>query len=280
MEAFVEWLSSNELITYPFKEDSTLVSTTGFQLGQDVLVDAVIKGGDDDDRVYLSDLITDPDTIFLFFSSEKLGVVVAEFEIDRVAASVRKLFFSGPVDDLSVCRDPAVPSVLNTYEMRLLVGAGILGLGDALDEDFTADTAGLEPSITIPRPARVLSLADKEFPLDCLGGNIFIGDGYNMAVVENLEQNSLDFTAGQGLGLGSLIECPSLDEVPRKIRTINLKPGERDTRNYRIVSGDDCIEIRHYRASNMIVIHDHCRECCDCDLLTTLDARITALETP
>lgn len=451
MEAFLEWLSSNELTNYPFKEDCTLLSTGGLKLPQDLLVDAVIKGGEAEDRVYLSDVITDPSTVFLYFSSELLGAIVAEFEIPKTSSSVRKLFYSGPVDSLSACgamggpglpgagltstgtgdvgladpvfsltttpgptgaivknaitlpvgyvtapvgtqwigpgtsdggvdataglyiyetvinltgydpttvklrgqwsadnaaeiyvngsptgitlgseaygsltefeinssnsalvagantlefyvtNDVAVspnptnllvefflsgdsPSlgvkIPNTFEMRLLPGAGLLTLGDALDEDFTVSTAQLEPSVLVPRPSRVLSLADKDDPLECLQGDVYLGDGYNMQVVQNLENNSLDFTAGQGLGLGSLIQCPSLDEVPRRIRTINLKPGERDTANARIVTGDDCIEIKHYRGSNMIVIHDHCRECCDCERLVDLDDRITALEAP
>jgi hypothetical protein len=267
MDAWLEWLTSNSLINYPFKEDQELRSVGGFKLPLNLLIDAVVMGGSASDTVYLSKLITDPTTLFLFFSSLEQAAIIAEFEIPIALASVRKMF-------ASVSTDPT------GFEMRLLMGAAVEVITDSLNEDFLPTTGALEPSTVAPRLPRVLSLADKDFPLTKITGDVKFGNGYNMEVSIDEASGAVIFTAGQGLGLGNLIECPDLTETPRRIRTINGKKGELNTQNFRIVTGDDCIEIRHYPDINMIVLHDHCRECCDCDRLTGIDARITDLETP
>lgn len=264
LDLALDWLSANTLIQYPFKEDTSLVAASGFELPRNLLLDAIVYGGTGEDRVYLSKLLTDAESAFLFFSSVELGSVVAEIEVDLVGTSVKTV-------STSVAVDP------DDYEMRVVWGPGLGLLTSFLDEDFTLASAELEPHVVAPRPKQVLSLAWAGEELARITGDIDFADGYNMEVVLDEDTNTFTFNSGAGFGLGPFIDCPELTEVPRRLRTINGIQADQTTRNFQIL-GDDCVEVRHYPETGMIVIHDHCRECCDCDRLEDLDTRITALE--
>ena len=98
-----------------------------------------------------------------------------------------------------------------------------------------------------------------------------------MEVVTDEDDNSISFNAGPGLGLGFKQSCDVEEEFPARIRTIDFKQPDLDTRNFKM-QGSECIEVRMHAELNMIVLHDHCRPCCDCDDVSDLDSRITTLE--
>ena len=262
MEAYLEWLSSNELINYPFKENVPLQSTLGISLQKNLLIDIVIYGLKVEDRAFLSKVNSVGATVTLTFSSINEGEILT-FIIDKNSDSIRELF----------------EQENGTIIGRLLPGEGLLNLGTET-HIFTLANTELEPSVLIPFTERVFKLTHENSEFE---NDIQIGEGVNMEV-EIDDENVLRFNAGPGFGLGSLIGCFETIE-PKVIKTINGK-GPNENNNFKI-QGSDCIEARIFPDINMVLLYDHCRSCCDCDNLNTLqitaddlESRIEVLEGP
>lgn len=269
MEAYLEWLSSNSQITYPFKENVSRTSTAGFILPEDVIIDLVISGVDSQDRVFLRELKILLNTVSLTFHSVDLAADIIAITLPLSHDLFREVQSTGTATD-------------SKYTLRLVPGEGWGNLVPTLTHIFTLDTAEIEPSCIIPEQAKVLSIDLEDDPNMSvpgrLQGDVLLANGCNMEVVQDDEDGSFAFNAVPGGGEGPCYSCDEDDDPLPGILTINgLMADAR--RNFKI-QASECIEVRNYREQNMIALHDHCRPCCDCDRLIDLDARITVLEGP
>lgn len=195
------------------------------------------------------------------------------------------MFFADPLETLGLTPGSKIPAgTANTverklperFEMKIVAGPSVLTIPSGLDLHFTEDTACLEPSTVAAQPLTVLSLADADDPDTKLTDDVFIGEGWNMCIRLDEKRQILFFDAIPGCGLGPFIDCTPFEEAPRRIRYINGLTANPGSHSFTI-EGDRCIEVLNYPDSNMIVLHNHCRPCCDCDRLVDLDTRITAL---
>lgn len=266
----LEWLNKNSQRAYPLKEDTSrkdVVSGT-YTLVDDFLVDLVfVVDVNKDKRFYLRYLSILGSVVTGQIYDED-DTLAATFTVDSTTHTTYKQYsLSGA----------------GTYEGALgkIVVGELSNLFANPQGNFEFDLAGaeLEPAIVVPDIRGVASLSKKpesegeEFAK--LVGNVLIGAGFNTRVRLDKDNNCIRIDAIEGAGLGPLCDCPSDQELGPCIQTINgIPPDESFNFNVR---GTGCIVITPIE--NGIAISNECVEnCCDCEEIDDLEARVAALE--
>lgn len=275
---FLEWLTSNSVINYPFKEDVSLQSLSpSIAIPRDLFLDAALFGGTALGRYYIA-LIEKTSSDIIVHVADENDIEAGVFTVPLVAASVRAAF---GVEETE-------------FRGRFVIGEGLLTLSWANGSYFfDKEATEFEPCVVAPNIRRLFSVNDLE-------GELSFEEGFNVQIDTIEETNSFRMSAGRGLGKGSIEGCTEYDPFPRLIKFINGT--EADDGHGFTIFGSDCIEIIPESSGNMITIYDRCDSCCDCEALdpggdpfgpaypdgpsmprltsrfTNLDARVSALE--
>ena len=256
--AFLEFLSSNRLTNYPFKENIVLPN----EIPQDFIVDIVFST-DIPSPIFISRIDFTP-------------------PIGNTAGNA-KIYFNGIEmfdvcltnnEDITPC-DEVYSFDSPTAKVKMVIGNANLGNVIPGQFNYTDTETRLEESVVVPYPKKVTSLND-------LIGDVKIKEGYNVQITNT--DNCYQIAAIPGAGLGRT-PCEEKEE-DLAIRTIN---NESKGTNF-IIKNTDCIEIINYPSLHMLAIHNRCDPCCstgDCeaaitlleDILDILETNLAAVET-
>lgn len=245
--AFLEFLSSNKLINYPFKENLDLPP----EIPQDFIVDAVI-----------STSISSP----IFISQIEIfptSTTDAEYRI-----SINGIFvFAIPVST----EENSFPTKFEfdspTLKVKMLIGNNVFDNIVPNVFNYTANDTSFEECVVVPFPNKVLSI-------NGLTGDVIFKEGYNCRLT--VSDNTILYEAIPGAGLG---RTPCDFETDNFIRSIN---GQLLGPNM-IIRDSECVRIDAFPELNTIVFANRCSPCCgpdECDnILDALEDEVVALET-
>ena len=257
MQSFIEHLSGNKYIRYPFSEQAILNDT----IVPAFIVDLLIFSPLPNLEFYLSSLI------------------IRENDFDF---SINNIFDFVNID--KELKENYVLSELTNgdYQCKIILVPFFINDVATGTYNFTADETKFEPSCIIPPGKRVMSIEACSIPLE---ENVHLGEGNNVSLSQVNDNIKIDFLPGAGDGAVPCEDNPLLDAI-YSINTNNFG------KNYAI-SGSECIEIINEPEKSLIIIHDRCKPCCaDCEDsidstnndttvlqgdLDSLDARLIAL---
>lgn len=274
-----EWLNSNSLRNYPFKEDMVLNPTVGGLLATEIripnylLVDFVITiPGNATNRLYLNTLAIVGNLLTFVFHDES-GVQVAIVTVDRSTHTTNQAYTvagSGAYDDT--------------------IGRLVVGDLSQLDTDmaegqytFTLATAELEPCTIRPALRGVQSIAIESDGIasDRQYGHLKFLAGSNVRLTYLSAYNTIRVDAISGEGLNQVCPCEATMAETNIVRTVNGIAIE-DV----VIEGDgQCVDVK--LSGNKVVISDTCSTpCCGCpelefltESMKVLDATLSNLET-
>lgn len=233
MFPYLEYLSSNKLIKFPFSELAVLPD----QIPNDLIVDLLIVTETPDIVYYLNRLEYTPTQI-------KLQINGNEIVIDRTSTTMYG-YFDGSIK---------IKILLGRLSLDLAYGAW----------DYTESQTKFESCCVVPYSRIVHTLNN-------LNNDVLLAEGYNTSLIPSGNQVQIAFTSGAGLGT---TPCE-----PYEYEFIS-KINNEEVENNLLVKGLDCISIIHYPETNMIVINDRCKPCCqDCaDKLTEITTNTSAVQ--
>jgi len=266
----VEWLNKNSQRSYPVKEGATQYDLSGsYRLVSSFIVDMVwAVDVHKDRRFFLRYLSVLPDVISGQLYDET-NQPAATFSIDVSAHTTYDFYELVGVKTYKNCAGKLVVG-----ELAPLLASSI-GL-------FEFDLAGteFEARTVLPHIRGVTSISKKpigETTFALLQNHILFKDGFNTHVIIDADTGTIRIDAIEGAGLGLICDCPDEDAEPPCIAFINGIPGDA-SRNFNI-RGIGCIEITGIE--NGIEISNTCvTNCCDCEDIDALEARVAALEGP
>jgi len=272
MASIAEWLNSNSLRNYPFKEDMVLNPTVGGLLATEIripnylIVDFVITiPGNATNRIYLSTLALAGDLLTFVFSDES-NIQVAIVTIDRAVHTTNMAY--------TIAGSGAYGDSIG----RLVVG-DITNLANDLGEGqytFTLAAAELEPCTVRPALRGVTSLAVETDGIasDLLYGHLKFLAGSNIKLTYLPAYNTIRVDAVNGEGLNQVCPCEATMAETNIVRTVNGIAIE-DV----VIQGDgQCVDVTV--SGNKVVISDTCSTpCCGCPELEFLTESMKVLDT-
>jgi len=268
----LEWLNKNSQRAYPLKEDTSRqdVLTGTYRLVDDFLVDLVFVVDVGKDKRFFLKFLSILGTVITGQIYDEDDAPAATFTIDSTAHTRYKQY---------------ALSGTGAYEGSLgkLVVGELGNLLAAPQGSFEFDLVGaeFEPAIIVPDIRGVASISKKPETegevFAQLVGNVLLGAGFNTRVRLDEDANCIRIDAIEGAGLGPICDCPT-EQVPGPcIVTINGIPPDASS-NFNI-RGVGCIVVTPIE--NGISIKNECVEnCCDCEEIDDLEARVAALESP
>lgn len=261
MWAYLEHLSSNRRVKYPFSESANLPK----ELLLEYLVDMLIVTRDNTE--YYISRIDRTDTAIILYFNNLFNVNIPHNTKDSV------IKFSDP--------DHMVKILVGDGETTFLSGS----------YQYTINQTRIEPSCVLKQSSLVDSLASNDIALQ---GDIKLASGFNIELVQNDANKEIviDVLPGAGLGHAPCSHSEYKNENRKPVCSIN---GNEVSKNI-LVHGDACTEIINYPDLHMIAIRNICAPCCDdCDEkldeiensdtamqsdINDLDGRIDSLEGP
>jgi len=290
---FLEWLSSNAVATYPFKEESTLQDDSdSVRIPKDLFLDFAAIGPPADRRYFVGQIRV---SSVGGFQSLEIDLIT---EILAVVATISVTTNPGLVRTVDSVNGIDAGRVIY---FKWVWGPAVAGnifpvIHSAFPYTFTGLQAEFEPSTVAPAALNVLSVSilDPDEPVPIapltiptqlfLEGNVLIEEGNNISVSVDAVDNSVILSAARGLGLGIVTECLEEEELdPRPLARINGQDSETDgdilpyTGDFRLL-GDECIRVIPYPQENTIGIWNACRPCCECEKLEELLEALEGVE--
>lgn len=225
----LEYLSGNELISYPFRDSVTVKATNGTILAKNVFADIIVSCHDEDIySVSLTEIYTDDDGIFLEFTySDSEGNTIGAIETEVVTASIatHKLFgYSN-----------------NAISIKLVLGSGFSAIHNLTLSFDKANTILAAAAVRLYGP-KVTSISFynqttliKTFTKDIDEGiDAALKCGSNTTMTSSGNSVILDVKPGTGAGLHN--GCN--DDLV--IKTVNNIPADRFQNFHLLV--DECYE--------------------------------------
>ena len=274
-DAVQEYLTSNDDIAYPFKEDGA------YRLCQ-VGETAVHGASATVPRDFFSDMV--------FVAPAALQGQVYLTSIARTMSGLWTFTFSSGAGDLlveTITGSPATyqhqmlefdSEIANGIVCRLVTGPGFKTYMDGLAPGGVDDFAlglPLETATMEFTPHKLSSiLADAT----SMAGDIVLYEGYNIrldSVPENTEAGTpsrITVTAGAGLGMGRHNGCGDLAPVDY-VGRINGQTG--DDRGRFFLTEGNCYRVIDDADNNRLQLYNDCTPCCDCEDYTNV---LTALK--
>jgi hypothetical protein len=261
MWAYLEHLSSNRRIKYPFSESANLPK----ELLLEYLVDMLI--------------VTRTDTVYYIS------------RIDRTDEDI--ILYFNNLFQISIphgTKDSIIKFSDTNHMVKILVGDGETNYLSG-SYQYTLDQTKTEPSCVLKQSSLVDTVSSKDIALE---GDIKLASGFNTELIQNDPGNEIviDILPGAGLGHAPCSHSEYENENRKPVCSIN---GTEVDRNI-LVYGDACTEIINYPDLHMIAIRNICAPCCeDCDEklneieesdttmqgdINNLDSRIDTLEGP
>jgi hypothetical protein len=262
----LEWNDRNSNRNYPFKEDATLLDTSGtYRLPQDFITDFVFT-------ITLGGSITVETRFYVKKLSVFGGIAAVEIydENEDLAASFT-VIQSGHTRYKMYPLQTFAP--YDAAQGKAVIGAAshLFGGVDGRYE-FEQATTLFEDTVIIPGIRGVLTLSKysefNNFP--ALTGHVRLEEGINLRITPNVAKNSLRIDAISGEGLGPECDCPEPDPfggAPGPILTINGIPASDDL-NLEIhgVGGIKVEEIEN----GLKIINTESSPCCSCEEIDLL----------
>lgn len=268
----LEWLNSNSLRAYPFKENASLAPTDiygntlpGIVLPNYLIVDLILTiPGDSSISVYLAQM-TLVGSLMTLVLKDNSDVVMTTLSIDlgsHVTNQNYPIVGSGDYSDVVGCI--VIGDIANLYN----------DIPDGL-YSFTLLTAPLEASTVRPmlKGVRSLRVDDQGSESDYIFGHVKLFAGRNIMLSYLPDDNAIRIDAIDGTGFTEECDCP--DEIGKTnvVKMINGVPVE----NVEIIGDGQCVKVDV--SGNSIVISDICSTpCCGCPELEALTQQLTVLE--
>lgn len=279
-----EYLTGNEAIAYPFKEDAEGLSAVGAPyvhgaealLPRDFMLDIVITiPGQDRAQLYLQSICRSG-SIYTFTFCNDTGPVFAG-TLTAIPAERSMVAFQTP---------------LSRIMARLVTGPSFAAfLDDTVDG--TTDVFHLNlPLETAVVEFTPLKLTDLLVHAMDMNGDVRLYEGYNVqldivpADPATDTPATLKITAGSGLGAGQYNPCPALNDgddgcgntVPAVdyIGTINGQPGNASDGSFTL-DNDPCYRIIPDAAGNRLQVTNDCLPCCTCDQYAAMVVRLQTM---
>lgn len=258
----LEYLSSNELLNYPFTDDAKL-DNLSLQVPSNLLIDTVIYGKGTD-RFFIKQISQDGVNLTLDIYKYP-STFIFTVTVGPLQANVRK-----PI---------VVNSIVGEYPYigKFLFGAGLVGMTlPATPEIFTIDQTEFLPSVVIPAGMVTHSVGIDDNILAVLLNHVKIYPGCN--IIAKYKNGTIQLLTGKNEL--EACECEEIIQWQKYIVTINGTLADEDSANFKI-EGKDCVNVYSEPDSHMLVITDECRPCCeDCDgQLDDFTAELLAMDT-
>jgi len=245
---FLEYLTSNSLLRYPFTDGATLTNGV-YTIREDFLIDAVVFTAEGEKKCFIKEIAQDGFGFVITVYAEP-DLELLTFSVLRAESSIRQVVQVGAL----VNGEPVVG--------RFLMGEGVAGMPlPTSAQQFTVEQTEFLASVIFPKPPTVYTIGILEEVNNLvLLDEITLRAGCNVALEYNRITNSIELSAGSAEGE----ECDCEEDLPREraIETIVGTRPDEDGYNFKI-EGSDCINIYSEAASNMVVITDECRPCCE-----------------
>ena len=242
MYPYLDFLSGNRNIKYPFSEKAILPRT----IPRSFLIDLVIATKTDE-PYFLRRISNKISTIDIIISNQSESIML-NFTID---CSNNNKLYTKEEEDVSI---------------KLLIGDANSIKLQGIHSYFFNETI-FEECCVIPYPAIVEGI---EVNNVVYNGNIKFIAGYNIDIKEN--DGQIEFSSFPGAGFGRYINDDKKEYT--HIRSIN---NNKIKGNFNIDSSE-CINIIKYKTSNTVAINNNCTPCCiNCaeDIDTINDKTVT-----
>ena len=263
-----EWLNENSNRAYPFREDSGMVSTSGFRLPNGAVLDVALSVPQDEYPVefFMSSFTMAGKTATAVFSVVSTGE--AAVSATCVAGDGPEAAYAVGVGRHDGIRGNVVFGELSRLGLELPDGVW----------RFEASETTLETRCVVPAPPCLGGL----YVADAAGGNrsnVLRGDvalvaGSNVRLSVDEDDNAIVISADPDYSYVGKCVC---DYDPREcVKTINGISVE-DV----VIRGDgSCVEVETDTSSGVIKISDNCsKPCCGCAELTFLSEKTNAIST-
>lgn len=269
MENFIEYLTANEHIAYPFGEDAAAlvpewddVAVTGdATMPKDFLADAVIVvPAEHAGYLYLQDIHCTSLTEYVLNIYDEFGVNVIALAID-IGPPV-------PPEHSVIQEISAGPTV---YAVRMLTGPSFidylnkigtdLGLGNAAQFGVRLpfETAAIEFR---PRRVEKIIFKDSLSGLDYeLTEDVNLHEGYNIALVEALGEISVEADPGLGQGKNDEV-CGGVQQPSWQDKLTSLSGSRTDEDGNISLRGDRCHRIQADPVNYRLLIYNDCQAGC------------------
>jgi hypothetical protein len=231
MWAYLEHLSSNRRIKYPFSESAELPP----ELRLEYLVDMLIVTKNN--LVYYISRVDRTDAEIVFYFNNLFNVSIPH----------------GTKDSIMKFSDA-------DHMVKILVGDGETDYLSG-SYQYTVDQTKIEPSCVLKQSSLVDSVAARGIALE---GDIRLASGFNVELVQNDSGKEIviDILSGAGLGHAPCSHSEYENEDRKPVCSINGTEVDRNV----LVHGDACTEVINYPALHMIAFRNICAPCCeDCD---------------
>ena len=266
----LEYLSSNSMIAYPFREDAPGLTNGSPLIPNDLIVDA----GFEVDSAFISRAEVLLLTGVTRISATALDIVVsgygqyAEFHI--LAETTINAYNQAITPWVLAAGSLSSPSMSGKIVLgREALVRYLATLSDGQHISFS-DQLPLEASTQDIATPGVTDFALynngplKPPSMTGISGDVVIGAGYNIAVVQedkavgDISQITLSATPGAGLGQLPCTDTPATGNVPPGLSSVNgnisLQPGS-----------DTCYSIVPYPQAGILMVQGRCQACCTCD---------------
>jgi hypothetical protein len=266
---FIEYLTANEHIAYPFAEDSRLLVDTWGQVNvltptmpKDFLSDAVILVPSDyAGELDLYRITCVSITEYSFDIRDETGATVISFSVDiatppPVHSVIQEVVTTPPVSAVRMLTGPSFTDYLNKIGTDLGVGNSAV-FGIALP--FAA--AAVEFS-----PERVTKVRFKDGVTDVthdLDETVGLYEGFNVGLTGG--ESSVEILAEVGAGAGKDDEgCTATPEPPWYDMLTSLQGSKPDDDGNINLKGTPCHRIEPDPENHRVLIYNDCEPCCLC----------------
>lgn len=262
-----EWLNSNRLRNYPFREDVTLipVEDASVRLPNSLIVDCVFTVAGTVPRIYLSSIMLVGNYINFTFKDAS-NVIIASVNVDTTTYTLYDPILLYGIADYSDARGKLVLGNIADFRNTFKDG----------NYTFTLRTAELEPCIVRPslRGVRSIVLVNNNVESEKLTGIVRLIAGTNMKLSYDATLNEVRFDALSvpGVNFNEVCDCED-PTAPQCIKTINGISVD----DVEIVGDGKCVEVT--KSGNELMIKDICSApCCGCTELEFLTSSLAILE--
>jgi len=262
-----EWLNTNSLRNYPFREDMSLipVEDVSVRLPNSLIVDCVFTVAGSTPRIYLASLMLVGNHINFTFK-DSAGVIVTTINVDTSSYTMYDPILLYGIADYSDARGTLILGNISDFRNAFKDG----------NYTFTLTTTELEPCIIRPalRGVRSLVLVNNDIESEKLSGIVRLIAGTNMKLSYDATLNEVRFDALSvpGVNFNEICDCED-PTAPQCIKTINGISID----DVEIIGDGKCIEIT--KNGNELVIKDICSvPCCGCTELEFLTSSLAILE--
>jgi len=256
-----EWLNQNEHRAYPFREDASLLDTSGTVVVPNGLVlDCIVTLEADADFMLYMTTLTKAAGFYALALSDVDGVTVATVSVNAVSHTYGQSHALTGVGAYELCRGRIAFGRLDSFDV------------DMPDGVYAFEGAVLEACTVRPdlRAVRSIRVADGFGESPLLYGHVRLVEGRNVRLTSLPSQNAIQIDAIPGEGYVEECDCEN-DDTGGVIRTIN----GISARSMQIEAGPGVQITRS--GDTLRIASPGVQPCCSCTELETVTAALDNL---